>query len=116
MLSVWNPPDPSVDQQFCIDEKINTFRGQGNEDKPQSPKTKYGFQNQYARVIYRVIYRSEILYGAGKNIILGVKNVKISHQSPKTEFGLQNQYSRVIYPSIGNFICRLTFFIFEGPA
>jgi hypothetical protein len=39
-----------------------------------------------------------------ENLLLGVKNAKISSQSPKTEFGLQNQYRRVIYPSIVNFI------------
>jgi hypothetical protein len=44
-----------------------------------------------------------ILQPARKNILLGVKNVKIGPQSPKTEFGAQNQYGRVIYPSIGNF-------------
>jgi hypothetical protein len=29
--------------------------------------------------------RSEILYGVRKNVLLGVKNVKIGTQSPKTE-------------------------------
>jgi hypothetical protein len=44
-----------------------------------------------------------ILHKARKNIILGVKKVKISLQSPKTEFGAQDQYGRVLYPSFGNF-------------
>jgi hypothetical protein len=44
-----------------------------------------------------------MLHGARKNILLGVKKVKISLQSPETEFGAQNQYDRVTYPSTENF-------------
>jgi hypothetical protein len=36
-------------------------------------------------------YRSEILYGAGKNALLGVKKVTITQQKPKTEFGIKNR-------------------------
>jgi hypothetical protein len=47
-----------------------------------SPKTVFGIQNQYGGAIHR----SGILHEVRKNILLGVKKVKISVQSPKTEF------------------------------
>jgi hypothetical protein len=67
---------------------------------PQSPKTEFGAQHQYGRVIYPSIRN---VTWSKKNILLGVKKAKIGRQSPKTEFGVQHQYGRVIYPSIGNF-------------
>jgi hypothetical protein len=114
---------------------------------PQSPKTEFGAQHQYGRVIYPsiknftwskkkytfgghkvenrppepkinmvvwYIHRSGILHKARKNILLGVKKVKISPQSPKTEFWAQNQYGRVIYPSIGNFTWSKKKYTFGG--
>jgi hypothetical protein len=51
--------------------------------KPSEPKTEFGAQNQYGRVIYLSIGN---LNGARKNILLGVKEAKINLQSPKTEF------------------------------
>jgi sigma54-dependent transcription regulator len=68
----------------------------GSKRQKICPKNGICAQNQYGRVIYR----SGILHGARKNILLGVKKVKISLQKPKTEFGLQNQYDRETYPSI----------------
>jgi hypothetical protein len=65
----------------------------------QSPKTEFGAQNHYGRVIHPSIGN---FTKSKKNILLGVKKVKIGPQSPNTEFGAQNQYGRVIYPSIGN--------------
>jgi hypothetical protein len=66
-----------------------------------NPKTELGLQIQYERVIYP---SGQEFYMEQKNILLGVKKVKIILQSPKSEFEIQNQYGRVIYPSIGNFI------------
>jgi hypothetical protein len=51
-----------------------------SEIRPQSPKTEFGFQNQYGRVTN-----------------IEEKNKNFEPQSPKTEFGAQNQDSRVIY-------------------
>jgi hypothetical protein len=83
-------------------EKKSPFGGQKGENK-QSPKTGFGLQNKYGRVIHVSIVR-KFLMDQEENLLLGVKNVKKSPESPKTEFGLQNQFSRVIYPTIGNFI------------
>jgi hypothetical protein len=78
---------------------------------PQSSKTEFGPQNQCS---CDKSNRSTILYGARKNILLGVKKMKISPQSSKTEFGSQNQYGRVIYPSIRNFIWSKKKYTFRG--
>jgi hypothetical protein len=62
-----------------------------------------------------VIYPSiENLHGARKNILLGVKKLKISLQSQNPEFGAQNQYDRVLYPSIGNFTCSKKKYTIQG--
>jgi hypothetical protein len=63
------------------------------------PKSKFGAQNQYGRVIYPSIG----IFTWRKYILLGVKKAQIGPQSSITEFGAQNQYGRVIYLSIGNF-------------
>jgi hypothetical protein len=49
-------------------KKICTFRSQKGNNRLQEPKTEFGAQNQYGRVIY--IHRLGILHGARKNIIL----------------------------------------------
>jgi hypothetical protein len=59
------------------------------------------------------IHRSEILHGARKITLLGVKQVTVRSPSPKTEFGLQNHYDRVIYQSIGKFIWSMKKYNFE---
>jgi hypothetical protein len=57
-----------------------TFRGQKVKISLQSPKTEFGAQNQYGRVIYPmdIIHRPVILYGARKTILLQAKRTKIS--------------------------------------
>jgi hypothetical protein len=77
-------------------KNICTFRVQNSKNKPRSPKTEFGLQNQYGR--------SGILYGARKYVLLGVKKVQIDLNSLKTEYGPQNQYARVKYPPIGNYV------------
>jgi hypothetical protein len=69
---------------------------------PQSPKTEYGIQNQYGRVIYTSI--GNFVKLKKKYTYRVIKSEYICIQSPKTRFGLQNQFGRMIYPSIGNFI------------
>jgi hypothetical protein len=60
-----------------------TFRGQKVKISLQSPKTEFGAQNQYGRVIYPmdIIHRPVILYGARKTIFSEVKKAKISLQN-----------------------------------
>jgi hypothetical protein len=65
-------------------------------------------------IVWHIIHRSEILYGARKTILLKVKKAKISLQGHKTEFGTQNQYDRVAYPSFGNFIRSKKNYTFKG--
>jgi hypothetical protein len=68
----------------------------------QSPKTEFGAQNQYRRVISPSIGN---FTWSIKNMLLGVKKAKKGPQSPKTELEAQNQYGRVTYLSDGNFAC-----------
>jgi hypothetical protein len=42
---------PSIGN-FAWSKKKYTHRGQKSENKPQSPKTEFGLQNQYDRVTY----------------------------------------------------------------
>jgi hypothetical protein len=77
----------------------------------QSPKTEFGAQNQYGRVIYPSIKN---FTGSKKKYPFGVKKAKLGSQSPNTEFGAQNLYSRVIYPSIGDFTCSKIYYTLEG--
>jgi ribosomal protein S24E len=77
----------------------------------QSPKSEFGTQNQYGRVIYPSIENfrwSKIKY------TLGVRKAKVSLQSSKTKFGAQKRYSRVIYPSFGKFTWSKKKYIFGG--
>jgi hypothetical protein len=64
---------------FTYSKKKHYFGGQKGENEPSEPNLG---PKQYGRVIYR----SGILHGVRKNILLGVKKAKISLQSPKTEF------------------------------
>jgi hypothetical protein len=68
--------NPSVNQKIFIDVENKNLKDQ----KVLSPKTEFVLQNQSCVIC--------VLYGEGKNMFLGVKQVKISHQSPKTEFWL----------------------------
>jgi hypothetical protein len=99
---------------------------------PQSPKTEFGAQNQYGRVMYPSIgnftwSKKKYNFGGRKGehktiylktgiwasksvrscqyvyILLGVENAKIGPQNTKTEFRTQNQYVHVMYPTIRNF-------------
>jgi hypothetical protein len=74
----------------------------------QSPKTEFGAQNQYGRVIYPLI--GNFKWSKKKYNFRGQKGP----QSLKMEFGAQNQYGRVIYPSIGKFIWSKKKFSFGG--
>jgi hypothetical protein len=42
---------PSI-ENFTRSKKKYTFGGQKGENRPPSPKTEFGVQNQYGRVIY----------------------------------------------------------------
>jgi hypothetical protein len=59
----------------------------------QSPKTEFGFQEQYDRE-FHMEHEKIYFWGSIKQ--------KIDPKGSKTEFWAQNQYGRVIYPSIGN--------------
>jgi hypothetical protein len=56
-------------------KKICTLRGQIGENRPQSPKTEFGAQNQYGRVIYPSIGN---FTWSKKEYTFGNKKAKIS--------------------------------------
>jgi hypothetical protein len=69
--------------------KKNTFGGKTKENKPSESKNGiWGPKSIWS--CDRHIHRSRISHRSRKNILLGVKKVKISLQSPKPEFGAQN--------------------------
>jgi hypothetical protein len=68
----------------------------------QSPKTEFGAQNQYGRVIYPSI----------GNFTWSKKKYTFGGQKVKNR--PQNQYGRVIYPSIGNFTWSKKKYTFGG--
>jgi hypothetical protein len=65
-------------------KKMYTFRGRKGENEPSEPKTEFGAQNQYGRVISPSI--GNFTWSMKKYTFRGQKG-KNSPQSPKTEFG-----------------------------
>jgi hypothetical protein len=78
---------------------------------PLSPKTEFGAQNQYGRVIYPSI--EKFTWSKKKYTFVGQKGEN-KPSEPKNGFVGQNQYNRVTCPSIENFTWSKKKYTFGG--
>jgi hypothetical protein len=77
----------------------------------QSPKTEFGPQIRYGRVIHPSIGNFKTIK---KKFTFGGQNSENKPSGPKNGIWLKNQYGLVIHPSIGNFKTIKKKFTFGG--